>query len=343
MAIDRRPELSRTGIEKKPPWSSVPQQLKDLIGLKLGSPVVRGVRIWGSYGPGPSFRLLLENGDRAFTKSLSPASSAVQRRVFAREIRVYRELNEHISPWAPAYLGEAVHGLWHALLLEDLGPKSAPPWSASMARTAAHGLAALHTKNRGTAFPDWVHDGPQIEVLKPNMWHPETQREKLKNVAELATDPVVALEWLEQHLPALSNVPERQQVDNGEQTLLHLDTRSDNLRVAGGSLRLFDWPFACIGPPELDIVAFAQTVWAEGYFDGETVLRWYGESKSLRQDVVTAAVVAVSDLFADRSWRDDVPGLPRLRSWQRAQLKVTLRWAAERLGLPDPSWVDGVV
>ena len=57
--------------------------------------------------------------------------------------------------------------------------------------------------------------------------------------------------------------------------LLHLDTRSDNLRLqAGGRLRLFDWPYACLGPPEFDVAAIA------------------GD-------------------FAANAWREPIPGLPR--------------------------------
>ena len=36
------------------------------------------------------------------------------------------------------------------------------------------------------------------------------------------------------------------------------------------------------------------------------------------------------------------PGLPRLRSVQRRQLKASLRWASQRLGLPYPSWLRAV-
>jgi hypothetical protein len=31
-----------------------------------------------------------------------------------------------------------------------------------------------------------------------------------------------------------------------------------------------------------------------------------------------------------------------LRSFQRAQLRVTLAWAARRLKLPDPAWLSNI-
>lgn len=335
--------MSRTGVEKKPPWAAVPLELKSLIAERLGSPVVRGERVYGGYGPGPSFRLLLANGERAFTKSMSPDSSDVQRKVFSQELRVYKELAEHITPWAPSFLGEAKHEQWHALILEDLGPKSAPPWSISKARIAAHGLAELHSSTRDVSFPSWIPRPGELDVFEPQMWSQTVSVETLQKVAGLAADPEAAMKWLERFVPDLSGVSDRLKEADGHWSLMHLDVRSDNLRIVDGKLRLFDWPFTCIGPPELDIVNFAQTVWAEGFFDGETVLRWYEDVRPLRQDVVTAAVVAISNFFAHRSWQPDMPRLPRIRPWQRQQLKVTLRWAATRLDLPDPEWVDGIV
>jgi hypothetical protein len=37
-----------------------------------------------------------------------------------------------------------------------------------------------------------------------------------------------------------------------------------------------------------------------------------------------------------------MPGLPRIRSIQRRQLKATLAWAARRFLLPEPRWLRTV-
>ena len=42
------------------------------------------------------------------------------------------------------------------------------------------------------------------------------------------------------------------------------------------------------------------------------------------------------------SWQPPLPGLPRLRSIQRRQLKACLAWATRRFALPEPRWLDAV-
>ena len=71
-------------------------------------------------------------------------------------------------------------------------------------------------------------------------------------------------------------------------------------------------------------------------------MAWYAERAPLRPEVLDASVAAIAGFFAHGSWRPDIPGLPRLRTFQRRQLRVTLAWAAQRLGLPAPSWLGGI-
>src|SRR5439155_22344930 len=127
--------------------------------------------------------------------------------------------------------------------------------------------------------------------------------------------------------------------------LLHLDARSDNIRVhprASAPLRLFDWPFACAGPPEVDFAFFAQSITCEGGPDPEALTAWYAADGPLRPVVLARAVAAVAGFFAARAWRPEVAELPRLRSWQRQQLRVSLAWAGRLLGLPAAAWTENV-
>ena len=124
--------------------------------------------------------------------------------------------------------------------------------------------------------------------------------------------------------------------------LLHFDTRSDNVRIQGDRLRIFDWPFATAGPAEFDVVAFCQAVAAEGGPAAERVLAWYEEVLRLRPDMINASLAGISAYFADRAWRPPIVGLPRVRRWQREQLAECLRWSARRFDLPEPGWLDAV-
>ena len=124
--------------------------------------------------------------------------------------------------------------------------------------------------------------------------------------------------------------------------LLHFDTRSDNIRLDADLLRMFDWPWAAVGPPEFDFAAFAQSVASEGGPDPELLTHSYAELLPIDARLLTACVVGLSGYFADRGSQPPMPGLPRLRSVQRRQLKASLRWAASLLGLEPPAWLASV-
>jgi hypothetical protein len=51
--------MPRTGVEEKLPWRSVPTAVRQGVQQALGSPVALGRRVWGGYGPTPTFRLVL--------------------------------------------------------------------------------------------------------------------------------------------------------------------------------------------------------------------------------------------------------------------------------------------
>ena len=124
--------------------------------------------------------------------------------------------------------------------------------------------------------------------------------------------------------------------------LLHFDTRSDNVRLDGDLLRMFDWPWAAVGPPEFDFGAFAQSVASEGGPVPEVLTAWYAAVLPIDDEVLTACLAGISGYFADRGSQPHVPELPRLRSVQRRQLKASLPWAARRLGLEPPAWLESV-
>jgi thiamine kinase-like enzyme len=123
---------------------------------------------------------------------------------------------------------------------------------------------------------------------------------------------------------------------------MHFDTRSDNIRLQGKLLRLFDWNFACAGPIEFDAAAFAQSILMEGGPEPERVIAEYDLVLPLRPAALDASIAGIAGYFADRAWRPPVPGLPRIRSVQRRQLKASLGWAARHFGLPDPRWLAAV-
>jgi hypothetical protein len=335
--------VSRIGVEAKPPWRSVPLGVRRQVAEVLGAAVARGTRVWGGYGPTPTFRLTLTDGRRAFLKAANSSTTEFIRRALAQEERVYRELSDLIGPWAPRFYGAFHNDEWHVLLLEDVGPQSIPPWSSVPTRQITRAYAEFHAATLGQDLPIWLP--------RPNAWLHEVtwsavaaESDGLRTLAALASAQAgVAHHWLHAALPVLARATDAAAELPGPHALLHLDTRSDNLRFTRGRLSLFDWPWAGVGRPEFDVVEFAQSVTVEGGVEPEQILAWYGERLALRPDALDAATAWLAAFFAEVAWRPDIPGLPRLRTFQRQQLSVVLPWAARRLQLPAPTWVSAIV
>jgi hypothetical protein len=329
--------------EDKPPWSGVPAPVKEAAARVLGSPVVRAARTYGGYGPSATYRLTLADGNRAFFKGTYPLpEGSGVRWALDREEVLYRRLGGMIEPWAPEYLGSVRADGWHGLLLELVGGMPALPWTPSKAMRAMRSYAAFHASTLGRAAPRWLSRTQHREF---GVFWRRIARDPaaLDRLAALA-GPLKgeAMDWLLTHVGTLGRGERALRSAAEPYAVLHFDTRSDNIRLEGGLLRLFDWPFASVGPPEFDAAAFAQSIQAEGGPACEAAIDWYESVLPLRRDVLVGCVVGISGYFADRSPREAVPGLPRLRSIQRRQLKPSLSWAARLLDLAEPTWLASV-
>jgi fructosamine-3-kinase len=335
--------VSRQGAEPKPPWSAVPQEIKDEVATILRAPVARAERVYGGYAPSATFRLKLANGKRAFFKASYPAPKGSGVRWFMdHEAQNYRSLERFIRPWAPKFYGSFGRDGWHVLLLEDLGPRSVPPWTPAKARKAARSYARFHRKTLGERLPRSLSRTDHVEYAR--FWRTLAKTSEIARTASLARRRAPeAEEWLAVALPVLIAHERDLEKARPPFALLHFDTRSDNVRLHGDRLRIFDWPFATVGPAEVDVVAFSQAIAAEGGPSAERVLAWYEEVLGLRPEMIDASLAGISGYFADRGWRPPIVGLPRVRRWQREQLKECLRWAARRFDLPEPRWLDAVV
>lgn len=336
--------MSRTGVEPKPAWRAVPVAVREDVRAAMGSPVVQGRRVWGGYAPTPTYRLLLADSRRVFFKGINASSNDFSRGALDREELVYRELAGVIGPWSPRFYAAFRRDDWHVLLLEDAGPKSAPPWTPAVTRGVAYTFADFHAASLGAEhLPPWLPRPPAS--LARITWRLVAEESNgLREIAAMARGHTrEARDWLRAALPLLSRLADTAGELPGPYTLLHGDARSDNLRFASGRLALFDWPAAEIGRPEFDLAAFAQSVTVEGGAAPEQVVAWYEERLPLRPETLDAAVAWIAAFFAMFAWRPEIPGLPRLRRFQRQQLAVVLCWAARRLLLPEPGWVSAMV
>jgi hypothetical protein len=324
--------------EPKPFWREVPQELKEDIANVLGAPVRRAVRIFGGFGPSATFRLFLADGRTAFAKGAGVRATEHHWNVLPREEHAYRDVRA-IRAWAPTYFGSVRCAGWHLLLLEDLrGVAWVPPWTEDLAFRAIHDVAAFHTS--GLSEPA---DLPRLgDAFAENWTSVARGGEDRDGLLHLFGDQAPAAEvWLDASLPVLRAAEGDLMRPDQPWGLLHSDIRSDNLAFRQGRLVLFDWADICHGPIVFDIAAFLPSVESEG---GPRALHLVeGYIKALAEQGVTmpawafpSAASAVAGYFASRAGRTPLPGLPRLRSIQSAQLRFALPLAAAALGLPQP-------
>jgi hypothetical protein len=302
------------------------------------------MRVWGGYAPSPTFRLFLADARQAIFKAVNDDSNEHMQRALAAEERVYRELGQAwLTPWAPRFFGGFRRADWHVLLLEDVGRAAIPPWTPANVRQLMAGFAAFHQHSLGQHLPEWLSRRRHAHF--GSMWRRlADQPGGLNSLADLAGERAdEALAWTQAMLPRLQACAERLADVPPPYALLHFDTRSDNLRLQpGGRLRLFDWPFACVGPPAFDVVACVQSISCEGGPQPELALAQYTAHLALADEAVDASIAALAGYFALQAWQPPIPGLPRLRGVQRCQLKSSLGWCAARLGLPSPDWQAGL-
>jgi hypothetical protein len=260
-----------------------------------------------------------------------------------REEKFYLDLHDVVGSWMPRFYEAFQRDDWNVLLLEDLGPKSVPPWRPAVTRNIVHRYADFHAATLGVRhLPDSL-PRPSESLTRVTWTRVARESQDLHLIASLAVgEERAALDWLTEALPLLQRSTDDAANLPGPHALLHGDTRSDNLRLRSGRLFLFDWPSAEVGRPEFDLVAFAQSITVEGGVDPEQILAWYGERLDLQPEALAAAVAWITAFFADVAWRPEIPGLPRLRSFQRRQLRMLLPWAARSPQLPEPTWASTI-
>jgi hypothetical protein len=101
--------------------------------------------------------------------------------------------------------------------------------------------------------------------------------------------------------------------------------------ISGQQVTFVDWSAACVGRTLLDVISMLPSVALEGGGEPDDVLAAHGGRKA-DPEAVTALVIANAGYFLDRARLPHPPGLPTVRSFQRAQGEVCVDWLRRRLG-----------
>jgi hypothetical protein len=289
----------------------------------LGSPIVAASTQPGGFSPGVAARLIAADGRRVFVKAVCSVPNRDAPRFHRREAQIAAVLPA--SAPVPRLLWSYDEGGdgWIVLVFEDVeGRHPAVPWQpAEFDRV----LAALDD------LAESLTPSPISEDVTGTM--PEWLLRNGQGWQKLLADPQPGRdEWSVRHAADLARLEAEAPAGARGDTLLHFDTRADNLLVTDDRVYVVDWPHARVGQAWVNLISFAPSVAMQAGPDPETLWSRSQSSRGADPQAVSAVIAAVAGFFTYHSLMPPPPGLPTLRPFQAAQGEVARRWLADRTG-----------
>jgi aminoglycoside phosphotransferase (APT) family kinase protein len=301
-------------------WSELPLRVQHSIEAWLGAPVASVRSQPGGFSPGVAARIQAANGRRVFFKATSPAQNPDSPKLYRREARIVAELPTSVPvPRLLWSLDEGADG-WVVLAFEDIdGRNPALPWHREELERVLDAMASL------------------AATLTPSPIEAPTARERFVRFFQcwqrmVAAPPPHLDAWSARHRERLAALETEAVAAVAGDTLLHFDTRADNLILTPDRVYVVDWPHACVGAAWVDLIGFAPSVAMQGGPQPEELLASYPPGLSAPADAITAVVAAIAGYFTWGALQPPPPGLPTVRAFQAAQGVVARAWLTQRTG-----------
>ena len=326
----------------------MPERVRAEVDRWLGSRVVSAVTQPTGFSPGVAVRLTTEDGRRVFAKAVGPEPNADAPTFHRREIAIAasppdaapsprllwsydegpsqnRHSREGGNPGVGGGLDDEDRG-WVLLLFEDVdGRHPAQPWRPDELDRVVAAMEQLAGTLTPSPLPASVVGTAGERLLGRRSWR------RLRDDHPSRLDSVD--KWTRRHLDTLVAIEDSVADALAGDTLLNYDVRADNILLTQGRTWFVDWPHACVGPPWLDVVAFAPSVTMQGGPPPEEVVSRHSAYRAADPDAVTAAVAELAGFFTHQAAQPPPPGLPTLRAFQDAQGAIAREWTARRTGL----------
>jgi aminoglycoside phosphotransferase (APT) family kinase protein len=292
--------------------------LRDTIERRLGGRVVEALTQPGGFSPGLAARLRLDDGRRVFVKAVSEAANPDSPAMHRREARIVAALPA--SAPVPRLLWALDEEGWVALAYEEVaGRHPGAPWTETDLALVVDALKKMAVDLTPSPITTELTASGAFE-RGINGWRIAMTR------GEQRLDP-----WCLRHLLRLADLESRAPGAAVGETLLHFDTRADNILIAGDRVFVLDWPSARIGAAFVDWLIMAPSVAMQGGPAPEEFMSRFDLSGVPQQDF-DAILCCVAGYFVVRALDPPPPGLPTVRAFQAAQGEVALAWLKRRLG-----------
>lgn len=295
-------------------WHALPERVRAAIEGRMGSRVVRAVSADTGFSPGLASVLTTEAGERVFVKAVSSAANPDSPALHRREAQVTGALPPGLAPRLRWWFDD---GEWVALALDPVdGRHPGSPWTP---QDVVLVLDAVDLLGRAPAPAMLEPCGPELAGMFTG-W------------SSLAGAPLPARDVPAWVLPHLGTLIEREgdavRSACAGSSIVHLDVRADNLLIdSDDRVSLLDWPHARVGQGWLDLVFFLPTVELDGY--GATAAAIFADHPSTAGADSEAVLTMVAGWAGWLLWASGLPappGIPHLRSFQRAQATPALNW-----------------
>ncbi len=299
------------------PWQQLPPWVRHAIEERIGGSVVESVTQPGGFSPGLAARVRTRDGRRCFVKAVSEAANPDTPTLHRREAEVVAALPPEASVARLLWKYDADG--WVALGFEDIdGRTPAQPWLLDELRLVVDGLNRLHDVLTPSPIASTTAaDGFAMHVKG---WS------ELKELHAEGLDP-----WSKRNLDRLVELEARAPAAVSGRTLLNFDVRADNMIIAGDRVYFVDWPWARVGAPFVEWVAFAPSVYMQGGPKPQELLRM-ARLDEVSTDDINAVIASLTGYFMAYSLRPPPPGIPTVRAFQAAQGAISLAWLRDRMG-----------
>jgi aminoglycoside phosphotransferase (APT) family kinase protein len=305
-------------------WEALPDQVRAAVEGWLGSPVVSATTQPGGFSPGVASRLVAADGRRVFVKAVCATPNRDSPRFHRREARITAALPADAPVprllWSYDESGDG----WVVLVFEDVdGRHPAIPWQPEELDRVLEALEALSESLTPSPVSGDVVQTVEAWLMRNGQGWQRMLEDPLPGRDEWSITHAITLARLEGAAPDAAR---------GD-TLLHFDTRADNLLLTEDRVYVVDWPHAMLGQPWVDLVGMAPSVAMQGGPAPEALLMRSASARAADPDAITAFVAAIAGYFTFQSLLPPPPGIPTVRQFQAAQGEIARRWLDERTGL----------
>ncbi len=298
---------------ERPAWGSLPTVLRERILAEVGGSYVADEPAHGGFSAGYAGRVRTTAGD-VFVKAVASDGHADSALFLRQEIAVLEALAPGIAPTLQAGIDDETGTACVLPVVEGRHPGS--PWTVEHLHAVAEGMSVLSV----TPAPATLPSAAQSMIPGCVRW-PEiaTSSESLAGL------PIRIRDRMPQ-LVALSDAI-GEAIDGD--VIIHGDLRADNILISGERAQFLDWPHARRGAAWVDLPWFLPSVEAAGGPPCAAAWTIFEERGAPSQESMLPVIAGIASFFWFEQARPEIPQLPGLRAFQRAQAAPALRWLEE--------------